>query len=88
MGYCMRPPMKGFIIRALNLLRLRKLASIRLSWAVSDCLGHIVSHETSVQIGGEKKICLVKRGCPYLVPNKSRSNFVRVMIWKCVTSKS
>ena len=56
MGYCMRPLRKGFIIRALNLLQLRKLANIRLSWAVSDCLGHIVFHETSVQIGGEKKI--------------------------------
>ena len=52
----MRPLRKGFIIRALNLLQLRKLANIRLSWAVSDCLGHIVFHETSVQIGGEKKI--------------------------------
>ena len=56
MGYCMRPLRKGFIIRALNLLQLRKLANIRLSWAVSDFLGHIVFHETSVQIGGEKKM--------------------------------
>ena len=47
---------EGFIIRALNLLQLRKLANIRFSLAVSDCLGHIVFHETSVQIGGEKKI--------------------------------
>ena len=52
MGYCMRPLRKGLIVRALNLLQLRKLANIRLSWAVSDCLGHIVFHETSVQIGG------------------------------------
>ena len=52
----MRPLRKRFIIRALNLLQLRKLANIRLSWAVSDCLGHIVFHETSVQISGEKKI--------------------------------
>ena len=56
MGYCMRPLRKGFIIRALNLLQLSKLANIRLSEPVSDCVGNIVFHETSVQIGGEKKI--------------------------------
>ena len=55
MGYCIRPLKKGLIIRALNLLQLRKLANIRLSWAVSDYLGNIVFHETSAQIGGEKK---------------------------------
>ena len=52
----MRPLRKRFIIRALNLLQLRKLANVQLSRAVSDCLGHIVFHETSVQIGGKKKI--------------------------------
>ena len=79
MGYCMRPLRKGFIIRALNLLQLRKLANIRLSWAVSDCMGHIFFHETSVHDWWLKEnLCLVKRGCPYLVPNKSWFNFVRV----------
>ena len=56
MGYCIRPLRKGFNIRALNLLQLRKLADIMLSWAALDCLGNIVFHETSVQIDGEKKI--------------------------------
>ena len=60
----MRPLRKWFIIRALNLLQLRKLANIRLSWAVSDCLGHIVFHETSVQIGGEKKFMFGEKGLP------------------------
>ena len=39
-----------------NTITQSKLANIRFSWAVSDWLGHIVFHETSVQIGGEKKI--------------------------------
>ena len=72
MGYCMRPLRKGFIIRALNLLQLRKLANIRLSWAVSDGLGHIVFHETSVQIGGEKKIYVWSKGVALILIQISR----------------
>ena len=72
MGYCMRPLKKGFIIHALNLLQLRKLANIRLSWAVSDCLGHIVFHETSVQISGEKKIYAWCKGVTLILFQISR----------------
>ena len=85
MGYCMRPLRKGFIIRALNLLQQRKLTKIRLSWAVSDCLGHIsFNKKISADWWSKENLYLLKRVCP----NKSRFNFLRVMIWECVTSKN
>ena len=91
LGYSRRALRKGVIIRNQNLIKRRKWAKSRPRWTAEDWLSHIFSDETSVQIGGNKKIYVWRKvdekDRPHLVPKKARSGVIKVMMWGCITSK-
>ena len=91
LGYTRRALRKGVIIRNQNLIKRRKWARSRARWTAEDWLNHIFSDETSVQIGGNKKIYVWRKADekdrPHLVPKKARSGVIKVMMWGSITSK-